>query len=248
MVGAFYRMAQNLLPVFTNPLFYISCLGVFILSGYLKPEFIELFRKKRTNWLVDGLVLLAMVFVFHLVIRQIGATVVPLRAVNIINCILVIGCWWIILMNSHRLVKIRSVFQTNARNFRLLFLYAFCIAFLFSNFFFNLVQNLVTAPIHAKILKTRELHMLEAKRKGINTVVVQPYEKETDIILDSLFPSKKRFIKEEFTLPPSFSYFRDEPNKSVYAFFYAEYYGIDTVIGTEGKVWRWGLKGVSPWH
>ena len=139
--------------------------------------------------------------------------------------------------------------MNNARNFRLLFLYAFSIAFLFSGFFFDLVQNVVTAPIHAKILKRRELSMRHAKANGINTVVVQPYEQEASIILDSLFPSKKRFIKEEFVLPPSFSHFKDEPHRKVYAFFYAEYYGIDTVVGNEGKVWRWGLKeGGDPWR
>ena len=123
------------------------------------------------------------------------------------------------------------------------------IAFLFSGFFFDLVQNVVTAPIHAKILKRRELSMRHAKANGINTVVVQPYEQEASIILDSLFPSKKRFIKEEFVLPPSFSHFKDEPHRKVYAFFYAEYYGIDTVVGNEGKVWRWGLKeGGDPWR
>lgn len=249
MVGAFYRTIQNLLPIFTNPLFYISCLGVFIISGNLKPEFTAFLKNKRTNWIIESGLLLVMVYVFHVVIRQIGATVVPLRAVNIINCLVVLGCWWIILMNSHRLMPIRTVFLANARHFRLLFLYAFSIAFLFSGFFFDLVQNVVTAPIHAKILKRRELSMQHAKANGINTVVVQPYEQEASIILDSLFPSKKRFIKEEFLLPPSFSHFMDEPHRKVYAFFYAEYFGIDTVVGNEGKVWRWGLKeGGDPWR
>lgn len=247
IVGSFYRTIENLVYIFKNPLFYISCFGVLLISANLKPGIAEFFRKKRTNWLIEALVLLAMVFVFNLGIRQLGGAVVPNRAVNIMNCILVLGCWWIIIINSSRLVAFKPVLQQYAQPFRLLFLYAFCIAFLLSGFFFDLGKNMVVAPIHAKIMKRRILNMETARQNGVRKVVVLPYEEETDIILDSLFPSKKRFIKEEFSLPPSFSYFQDEPHKRIQAYFYAEYYGIDTIIGKEGKVLRWGLKGGDPW-
>jgi hypothetical protein len=248
IVGSFYRTIENLVPVFKNPLFYISCFGLLLLSGNLKPAVRTFFKNKKTNWFIESLVLLSMVFVFHLAIRQVGGAVVPNRAVNIINCILVIGCWWIILMNGSRLHAFGNVLVQYARPFKLLFLYSFCIALLFSGFFFDLGKNVIIAPIHAKILQRRVMSIEEAKRNGINKVVILPYERETDIILDSLFPAKKRFIKEEFLLPPSFSYFQDEPHKRIQAYIYAEYYGIDTIVGNEGKQVRWGLKGGDPWR
>jgi hypothetical protein len=246
-IGALYRTGQTLLPVFSNPLFYISCWGVYLLSRYLKPQYVEWFAYKKTNWLAETAMLLGLIFFIHLIIRQLGGEVLPPRAINIVICISCLGFWWIILINRKRLESFSGIMKEYANGVRPVFLFTFIVALLFSKFSGQLIANLVTAPVHARILKNRIFNIEQAKAHHNKKVDILLYDQEVDMALDKLFPSKKRFIREEFPMPPSFSFFYDEPNHKELAYFYAEYYGIDTIVNKEGQFARWGLTSYESW-
>jgi hypothetical protein len=117
-----------------------------------------------------------------------------------------------------------------------------------SSFTADLIKNVIAAPVHARILEQRELNIAEAKKQNRHSVVIEPYPVESGKVLEKWFPAKKKFIEKENFLPPSFSYFMDEANNEERAYFYAEYYGIDTIINTQGKFARWSLTGNGdPW-
>lgn len=238
VLGSVYRGARGMAYIFSSPLFYISCFGVGLLSAYFKPSF-----AKRTHWLVEAVLLLGMVLAFHVVVRQMGGETLPARAINIMNCITVIGFWFIILINCRGLLPGHSALLTRS------FWGLFIIALVSSPFMISLFKNVVAAPVHARIVGERELRIAEAKKQNRHSVVIEPYEVEAGKVLDKWFPAKKRFILEKNFLPPSLFFFRDEPNVDERAYFYAEYHGIDTIITTQGPFLRWKLTGnLNPWR
>ncbi|MDF2189781.1 DUF6056 family protein [Paraflavitalea sp. CAU 1676] len=239
--GAAYRTWQTLLNIFTSPLFYVSCLGIVIASAYLKANVLAYWTTKRNFWMVQVACLAAMIFCFDVVIRQVGNEVIPPRAINIMVCLTVVGCWWIILLNAARIRQLMDTLLLNRVLMMRAFLFIFCIALTGSGFAWQLMKNLVEAPLHAAILKQREADILREKAAGNKVVVIKTYQKEAERIAREKYGNKHRFILEEFAMPPSFSYFKDEPNKKELAYFYAEYHGVDTLIGAEGKFARWGL-------
>lgn len=242
VAGAVYRTWQTLLFIFSSPLFYLSCLGMLIAAGHLKKSVIIWFASKKSNWLVETGYVVGMIFCFDVVIRQVGSEVLPPRATNIIVCLSVIGFWWIILMNATRIQHHIKTIHANRQLILSVFLLTFSIALIGSGFAWQLMKNVaVEAPLHAAIMKQREVLIQNAKANGKKIVNIKPYQEEVALLIKEKYKNKSTFVAEEFPMPPSFSYFKDEPNKKEYAYFYAEYYGIDTIESAAGKFARWGL-------
>lgn len=239
--GSFYRTWQALLFIFSSPLFYLSCIGILIAAGYLKKGLLIFFEAKKTHWLLEAGCIVSMIFCFDLVIRQIGSEVVPPRAINIILCLSLLGVWWIILLNAPKMQRLIHLIAVNRSLIIPVFSVTCSIALLGSQFSWQLMKNLVGAPIHAAVLKQRVDTIELAKEAGQQVVSIRPYREEVEKLVTERYKDKSRFVLEEFALPPSFSYFKDEPNKKELAYFYAEYYGIDTIAGAEGRFARWGL-------
>ncbi len=239
--GSVFRTFKFFLILFSNPIFYISCAGVVIACSYLKPTVRDWFSKKKTGWLFELVLLLALVFGFDLVIRQLANYVIPSRATNILVCIALIGCWWIIVMNAYQFSKLLAYLQLHLTKVKPVFYCLFIIGLLGSNYFRELISNIITLPVHDTVVKNRVKIIQHAKDNGHNIAVLPPYTKEVEKELQHTFKNKSRFVKEEFPFPPSFAYFKDEPFKEDYAYFYAEFYGIDTIATDTSKYLRWGL-------
>ena len=212
-----------------------------VACSYIRPELITYFSKKKSNWLLEILILFALLFGFDLVIRQLANYVVPPRATNILVCICLIGCWWIIIMNAYRFNTLLAWLQLHMSKAKTLFYSVFILGLLGSAYFMQLISNIITLPAHNIVLKQRVKIIRDAKESGQNTAYIPPYQQEVGKELERRFKGKSRFVKEEFPFPPSFAYFRDEPYNADYAYFYAEYYGIDTIATDTSKYVRWGL-------
>ncbi len=241
LAGTTYRTWQTLLPVFSNPLFYIGCLGIVVAAGYLKPSVADYFASKRSGWLLETACIVGMIFFFDLIIRQVGSEVLPLRATNIIVCLTILGCWWIILVNASRLRELVKNIHIDRHRIQPVFIAGFCIALMGSGFAWQLMKNIVVSPVHAAVMKQREAIILGEKAKGRNLATISPYRESAERIVKEEYKNKSGFVLEEFDLPPSFAYFMDEPNNKDMAPIYAEYYGIDTIAGAGGKFARLGL-------
>jgi hypothetical protein len=241
LTGSVFRTFKFFLILFSNPIFYISCAGMIIACTYLKPAVSDWFSKKKTGWLIELLLLMALVFGFDLVIRQLANYIVPPRATNILVCIALIGCWWIIIMNAYQFRNLLAYLQAHLPKVKPVFYALFIIGILGSNYFRELVSNIITLPVHDTVLKNRVRIIQHAKDNGQNIAVLPAYTKEVEKELQQTFKNKSRFVKEEFPFPPSFAYFKDEPFKEDYAYFYAEFYGIDTIATDTSKYVRWGL-------
>lgn len=235
----------TLQTIFSNPFFYVSSFGILVASMYLKPAVVAFFATKRTNWLVEVAVVVGMIFCFDLVLRQIGGHVLPARATNIIVCLSMLGFWWIMLMNADRIKNLLHFFTTYHRSVTAFFIGTFLIALLGSGFFLQLGRNLVAAPIHVAVIEHRVELMAREKAAGKKTVYIPPYNETAAAIVKQQYKGKNMFILEQFPVPPSFTYFKDEPNSRSYAYFYAEFYGIDTIAGADGKFARRGLSNAE---
>lgn len=241
VTGSVFRTLQNLQLIFSNPLFYVSCLGMLITSTWLKPSVAAWFSSKRTHWLLEIVVLIGMLFCFDLLLRHLGHSVLPPRAVNNIICITVLGFWWILLMNAARLREQLSAIPVKPQQGKAAILGTYMVALAGSGFTWELMKNLVTAPIHKAVLQERIELVMEAKAQGRNSVYIPPYETAVNAVIEKKFQQKKRFIQVEFPCPPTFSFFQDEPCNHYKAYFYAEYYGIDSITNTKGTFPRWDL-------
>ena len=239
--GSVFRTFKFFRLLFSNPIFYISCAGVIVACSYIKSELTLYFSKKRSNWLLELLLLFALVFIFDFVIRQLANYVVPPRATNILVCISLIGCWWIIIMNAYRLRDLLAWLKLHLNTAKLVCCGLFIAGLMGSNYFRELISNIITLPTHHTVLKQRVKIIRDTKASGRNTAYIPPYYKEVEKELEREFKGKSRFVKEEFPFPPSFACFKDEPYNEDYAYFYAEYYGIDTIATDTSKFVRWGL-------
>ncbi|NML22641.1 hypothetical protein HHL16_17290 [Pseudoflavitalea sp. G-6-1-2] len=241
LTGSVFRTFKLILVLLTNPLFYISCAGVIIACTQLNPRIVEFFKTKRTNWIVELLTLVALLLCFDLLIRQLANNVIPPRAINILICITLIGCWWIIIMNSFRFAGLLNYIRTNYHKANTVYCSLFLIALLGSSFFKDVISNLMLLPVHATVLNQRVEAMETAKHNGLKTAVILPYSEAVNEQLQLRYKGKSRFVQEEFKLPPSFAYFKDEPFSEEHAFAYAEYYGIDTLVAGNARYLRRGL-------
>ncbi|WP_127126831.1 DUF6056 family protein [Pseudoflavitalea rhizosphaerae] len=246
VTGSVFRTFKFCLLLFSNPLFYISCAGVIVAASFIRPELTAYFSKKKSNWLLEILILFALIFGFDLVIRQLANNVVPPRATNILVCISLLGCWWIIIMNAYRFSTLLSWLQLHHNKAKLCFYALFILGLLGSDYFLQLISNIITLPTHQIVLKQRVKLIRDAKDSGRNTAYIPPYQQEVEKELQRRFRGKSRFVKEEFPFPPSFAYFKDEPYSKEDAYFYAEYYGIDSIATDTARYARWGLTNILP--
>ncbi|QEC40523.1 DUF6056 family protein [Pseudobacter ginsenosidimutans] len=244
--GSVFRTFKFFLLLFSNPLFYISCAGVIVACSFIRQDIKGYFSKKKSNWLLEILILFALVFGFDLVIRQLANYVVPPRATNILVCISLLGWWWIIIMNAYRFSALLNWLQIHHNKARLYFCNLFILGLLGSNYFMQLVSNIITLPTHDIVLKQRVKIIRDAKDSGRNTAYIPSYHKEVEKELERKFKGKSRFVKDEFPFPPSFAYFKDEPYSKEDAYFYAEYYGIDSIATDTARYARWGLTNIFP--
>lgn len=241
LTGSVFRTFKLILILFTNPLFYISCAGVVIACTHLNPQLIGFFKTKRTSWGIELVTLVALLLCFDLVIRQLANNVIPPRAINILICITLIGCWWIIIMNAFRFTGLLNYIRTNQIRVKAVYCSLFLIALIGSSFFKEVISNLIVLPAHAAVLDQRVESIETAKHNGLKAAVILPYSEEINKQLQLRFKGKSRFVEEEFKLPPSFAYFKDEPFTEEYAYFYAEYYNIDTIVAGNARYLRRGL-------
>lgn len=216
-----------------------------IACSFLKPSVGTWFSRKRTSWYIEFLVLVALMLGFDLVIRQFANNVIPARATNILVCLSLIGCWWIIIMNAWHFPDLASLLKQHINKVMPVFYCVFMAGILGSGYFMELISNIITLPTHHTVLTNRVSLIRDAKKNGRNLAVLPPYSGEVEKELNRSFGSKARFVKEEFRFPPSFAYFKDEPFNKDYAYFYAEYYHIDTIATDTSKYARWGLTNIS---
>jgi hypothetical protein len=241
ITGGVYRLNKVTMTFLSNPLFYLGCLAAFLLSAKLRAEYVHHFNLKKTSWWMElgGLYIIALAF--HILVRQIGGAVVPDRVSNIINCVLILGVWGVIIVNGSWVrnkvdVKIYSGSKSN------LLQLAFCVLLIFSGFTNELMQNLFVAPVHYFVISDRISRINSARAQGRKSVVIPAYDSTAKQFMKEKFSEKKaRFYTDEFTLPPTFTYFKDEPASDESAYFFAEYYGIDTLYYGNKYILRWGL-------
>ena len=240
-VGSVFRTIEYLQIILSNPLFYVSCFGILLLATHLKVGIKDYFATKRSHWVLEIGVLIAVMYVFDLILRQVGNIITPARAQNNLLSLTIIGFWWILIINVRSLAPVIDIFRINPMPLKKLFIGLLTVGLLFSGFAWQLLDNLVTLPIHKEIIQNRIDLIREAKAKGEKSVFIPLYPESVKAMIQQKFPNKVNFITEKFAFPPAFSFFLNGPDRQDNVYIYAEYYGIDTIIRVDGKFPRWEL-------
>jgi hypothetical protein len=244
--GSIFRTWQFFLLLFTNPLFYISSAAMFIIAAQLNASVLQWYSRKQTSWLQELSLLVLIIFVFDLMLRQFANYVAPERVTNILVCISLLGFWWVILMNAGRMKETLAQIRTYMPVLRITWITLFVFGIIGSGFTRELVTNLLVAPMHIQVVEGRVAAIEKAKAEGRRTVYIAPYEKDAEAIVQKRFRGKTRFVMTEFPMPPSFSFFKNEAFSQEHAYFYAEYYGIDSIATDTARYARWGLTNIFP--
>ena len=232
--GSLYQLFQLFFYIFSSPVFWLAAAMTLYSSRYLKEAVKERIRNKRTPLWAELLVLFSAVFLFCFIIRQVAGIVVPLRARNIMVCIMVPALLLIAVVNSHRLPSIPPL---AIQRKGLLFLGGiFVLAF--NPFMYGLMQSLIDAPVHDEVMSGRIALIKQARAAGAQKVVFRPYgEAFTDLMKQKYGAKTADFLNVEFPAPPKMLYFQDDAASASLGAFYTEYYGIDTVmINNEARI------------
>ncbi|MBO9635873.1 MAG: hypothetical protein J7578_22405 [Chitinophagaceae bacterium] len=244
--GSVFRTWHFLLILFSNPVFYISGLGAMLLSANLNAGFLQWCNRKRTGWLLEFACLVGMIFLFDLILRHVANYVIPERGNNILICIFLLGTWWIIFMNAGKLQTFLSVVRNSQHKFGRIFSFLFVVVLLGSVFFRELVANILVAPAHHSVME-HQIHTVESERsKGARVVRINNYRTDIETAIRKRFGNKSRFVMAEFRFPPSFVFVEHERFNPQNAYFFAEYYGIDTLIIDSIRYPRGGLTNLLP--
>ena len=240
-IGAAFRTWKSIQLIFSEPLFYVSCFGVLIAAAYLKQPIAERFASKKSSWWFELAVVVAMLFGFHLILRYVAQIVTPPRADNALICLTVIGIWWILLMNAGRMKTVMRLIREHQTVAIRSFAGLIVVTLLTAGFSWELMKNLVSAPIHHAVLQERVNLINTAKEQGKKTAFIPPYQETADVIIRKKYGKKAQFVQDEFALPASLSFFQDEPYHPNHVSIYAEFYGIDSISTTHGTYPRWDL-------
>ncbi|MGZ5247611.1 MAG: DUF6056 family protein, partial [Flavitalea sp.] len=248
IVGAGFRVYQLILHIFSSALFWVVMVFVVWLSKYVNPAISEwVVRRKKSGLLFDLALVLFPVFFFIFFIRHFGGEVVPPRAENIMICITVLLFYSAIFLWSVKNLYKQSPSITVAKLFptdQFINPYKYILAFvlLLSPLGYGILQNLLFLPAHKRVLDNRISIIREAKNKDEKSVRIPSYKPLMEQELEKQFGQKGAdFFRAEFSIPPSFSYFKDDPNNPSNNYAYAEFYKIDSMIVDTSVVKKWSL-------
>lgn len=251
MAGAGFRVYQLMLHIFSNALFWVVMIFIVWSSKYVNPLIINwVHTRKKSGLLLDLLLILFPIFFFIFFIRHFGGEVVPPRAENIMICITVLMLYaaiffWVLKFSSvndqsGKPAWINKMFT--AGQFLNSYNYILALVLILSPLTYGILQNLLFLPPHKRVLDKRVSLINDAKNKGENSVRIPSYKPMMDEELEKQFGQKGAdFFRAEFSIPPSFSYFKDDPNNPSNNYAYAEYYKIDSMIVDTAVVKKWSL-------
>lgn len=251
MAGAGFRVYQLVLHIFSNALFWVVMILIVWSSKYVNPALTSwLQKRKKSGLFLDMLLILFPIFFFIFFIRHFGGEVVPPRAENIMICITVLMIYaavffWVLKFTSEndqpiQPAWINKVFKTD--QFLHSFKYILALALILSPLTYGILQNLLFLPPHKRVLDKRVSLIEQAKSKGESSVRIPSYKPMMEQELVKQFGKKGAdFFKAEFAIPPSYSYFKDDPNNPSNNYAYAEYYKIDSMIVDTAIVKKWSM-------
>jgi hypothetical protein len=251
VAGAGFRVYQLMLHIFSNALFWVVMILIVWSSKYVNPVIRSwIHNKKQSGLFLDLLLILFPIFFFIFFIRHFGGEVLPPRAENIMICISVLMIYAAVFC---RMVMLQSGNGQSIRpewiniivagsNFLIFYKYILALVLILSPLTYGILQNILFLPPHKRVLDKRVSLIQEAKNKGESSVRIPSYKPMMDKELEKEFGQKGAdFFRAEFALPPSFSYFKDDPNNPANNYAYAEYYKIDSMIVDTAVVKKWSL-------
>lgn len=251
MAGAGFRVYQLMLHIFSNALFWVVMILIVWSSKYVKPEIKSWIHKsKKSGLFLDLLLILFPIFFFIFFIRHFGGEVLPPRAENIMICITVLMIYttvffWMIKVQSANNPSAKSEWINKlftAGQFLNTYKYILSLVLILSPLTYGILQNLLFLPPHKRVLDKRVSLLENAKNKGESSVRIPAYKPMMVEELEKQFGQKGAdFFRAEFAVPPSFSYFKDDPNNPSNNYAYAEYYKIDSMFVDTAVVKKWSL-------
>ena len=207
-------------------------------------------KKKKSGLFLDLLLILFPIFFFIFFIRHFGGEVLPPRAENIMICITILIIYaavffWMIKLQSANDQSGQPEWinrMVTAGRFLNSYKYILALVLILSPLTYGILQNLLFLPPHKRVLDKRVSLIQDAKNNGESSVRIPSYKPMMDEELEKQFGQKGAdFFRAEFVLPPSFSYFKDDPNNPSNNYAYAEYYKIDSMIVDTAVVKKWSL-------
>lgn len=251
MTGAGFRVYQLMLHIFSNAMFWVVMILVVWSSKYVNPVLSTwVHKKKKSGLFLDMLFILFPIFFFIFFIRHFGGEVLPPRAENIMICITILMIYaavffWMIKLQTENDQSgqpewINRMFT--AGRFLNSYKYILALVLILSPLTYGILQNLLFLPPHKRVLDKRVSLIQDAKNNGESSVRIPSYEPMMYEELEKHFGQKGAdFFRAEFAVPPSFSYFKDDPNNPANNYAYAEYYKIDSMIVDTAVVKKWSL-------
>lgn len=251
MAGAGFRVYQLMLHIFSNALFWVVMIFIIWGSKYVKPEIISWVQKrKKSGFFLDILIILFPIFFFIFFIRHFGGEVLPPRAENIMICITALMIYaavffWMLKLQSANVQPdqpewINKIFS--AGQFLNSYKSILALVLILSPLTYGILQNLLFLPPHKRVLDKRVSMIQDARDNGESFVRIPSYKPMMNEELEKQFGQKGAdFFRAEFAVPPSYSYFKDDPNNPANNYAYAEYYKIDSMIVDTAVVKKWSL-------
>lgn len=239
--GAFYQAAQIFFPIFSNPLFWLSAGWMLYSSRHIKTTVLPVSGNRVALFALVLVVMFAAVLVLAFMARHLTGIVLPLRARNIIVCMVLPSVLAAAALLIGPLLRTMPSLagKPGWKPFPWL---AGLLVLVFNPFTAGLCQSLVDAPIHREVLDQRIALINEAKERGLQKVALPAYQDHFLATMKRAYGEKAAlFCKIEFPAPPRFLYFLDDPSQRVTGSLYGEYYGIDTVESGSNVSVRMGL-------
>ncbi len=228
--GSLERTGKIFVPVFSNPVFWLSLAAVYFLAAATRRQQREALLKNRWPLIIEALLVAAPVFALHFVVRLFGNEVLPPRAENLLITLSVLAVAWVAYRYFLSMAPLSPAFFDQYQ--RPLAIIA-ALAVLSAPFIRDIPENLFTLPFHKKVVDQRVKNIVSQKATGKNSAVLAPYHDDMKKAMAACRFSPRNYV---FRLPPSFTYFKDDPYNSNTDYIYAGYYQIDTIITQTGMV------------
>jgi hypothetical protein len=244
LISAFYQTVFVLFKIFSNPLLWFFAMAGTVAFPLLKDDFQKRFTSINISYLTFFSTAITSLYFFFFFIRHFGNRVVPSYANNLIICYLLMILLIIAISKSY-------LFNTLATQLADVFkkagsiIYLSCIfLFVFSGFTRGLIQSMITAPVHNKVLNNQKIKILQAKSAGKMSVSFDNYQDACEKLLTDKYGNKVAlFINNYFHFPPEYICARSDVD-----FSYAAYYGIDTIYTGTKYIVSWDKAGLPLWN
>ena len=222
-VGSLERSGKIFAYIFSNPVFWLF---LFLLYGIAARSK----HKQQTAWLkdqfpivVEALLVFTPVFLLHFVIRQFGNEVLPPRAENLLTVISLLAIGWVAYRYFLRMEPVALVFTEQQQQ---VLVVVTAIILLSTPFIRTMPENLFTLYFQKKVVDKRVDAIVAAKAAGKKSVSFATYAADMKTTMSACPLSPPNYV---FKLPPSLTYFKDDPFNSKTDYAYANYYGIDSI-------------------